>query len=180
MSGVILREAMCAAVTGSSQTVCQIPLVGVYQIPCGLRTCLPRGCVPASVGSHTVTSNSLGSKGYRASVMSNPNPSYPPRCWPISLPLTHTLVSKSAAPKWSRIRRPRQERGTSNERLYQSRSFSETRFITPERPIPRETEPGFGSKIERVPRRPSERWQGPQPVQVQPFLAHHLRRGYSG
>ena len=40
-----------------------MPLVGVYQMPFGLRTCLPRGCVPASVGSQAVTTSSLGPLG---------------------------------------------------------------------------------------------------------------------
>src|SRR5579864_9205360 len=53
MFGVIDRLSMCAALTGSSQTVCQIPLVEVYQMPLGLRTCLPRGWVLLSVGSET-------------------------------------------------------------------------------------------------------------------------------
>ena len=44
---------MCASGTGSIQTVCQMPVTGVYQMPPGLRTCLPRGCAPASVGSQT-------------------------------------------------------------------------------------------------------------------------------
>ena len=66
---------MLAALTGSSQTVCQMPLVGVYQMPCGLRTCLPRGCVPASVGSQTPTSNSFAPDLFSASVMSKLNPS---------------------------------------------------------------------------------------------------------
>ena len=30
--------------TGSSQTVCQIPVVGVYQMPFGRSCCFPNGC----------------------------------------------------------------------------------------------------------------------------------------
>ena len=42
---------MYAAGTGSSQTVCQMPVTAVYQMLFGSSTCLPRGCVPRSVGS---------------------------------------------------------------------------------------------------------------------------------
>ena len=42
---------MLTAGTPSSQTVCQMPETGVYQMPCGLSTCLPRCCRPVSVGS---------------------------------------------------------------------------------------------------------------------------------
>ena len=42
-SGVILSESMWTGATGSSHTVCQMPVVGVYQMPRGLRTCFPRG-----------------------------------------------------------------------------------------------------------------------------------------
>jgi len=65
--------------TGSSHTVCQIPEAGVYQIPFGSRTCLPRGCSPPSVGSHTPTTISFAPSSTNASVMSNVNRSYPPR-----------------------------------------------------------------------------------------------------
>ena len=44
---------MYAAGTVSSQTVCQMPVTAVYQMLFGSSTCLPRGCVPASVGSVT-------------------------------------------------------------------------------------------------------------------------------
>ena len=55
MSGVVRSPAMYRCGTGSSQTVCQIPLTGVYQIPPGADVCLPRGCSPRSVGSQTRT-----------------------------------------------------------------------------------------------------------------------------
>src|SRR5215216_3227634 len=42
-SGVILRDLIKACGTGSIQTVCQIPLVGVYQMPLGRACCLPMG-----------------------------------------------------------------------------------------------------------------------------------------
>src|ERR1035437_9818403 len=109
-----------------------MPLVEVYQMPFGLRTCLPRGCVPASVGSQAVTINSFGPDGLSASVMSKLKASYPPRCWPISLPFTQTLASKSTAPKCSSNRWPFHLWGTSNVRRYQMRSFSLTGRITPD------------------------------------------------
>jgi len=55
MSGVIRSPVMWASGTGSSHTVCQMPVVGVYQMPPGRLTCLPRGCSPRSVGSQTAT-----------------------------------------------------------------------------------------------------------------------------
>jgi hypothetical protein len=42
---------MLDAGTGSSHTVCQSPVTGVYQIPSGVETCLPRGWPNLSVGS---------------------------------------------------------------------------------------------------------------------------------
>ena len=48
-----------SAGTGSSHTVCQMPVTGVYQMPPGLLTCLPRGWLPASVGSQTRTTSSF-------------------------------------------------------------------------------------------------------------------------
>ena len=48
-SGVILSDLMPSFATGSIHTVCQMPLTGVYQMPCGLVICLPRACVSAVV-----------------------------------------------------------------------------------------------------------------------------------
>src|SRR6266850_3670833 len=62
--GVILRDSMCVVGTGSSHTVCQIPLVGVYQMLRGLLTCLPRGCGPASLGSQIATTISWAADGF--------------------------------------------------------------------------------------------------------------------
>src|SRR5690606_28322230 len=53
ISGVILMPSTYAAFTASSYTVCQIPVTGVYQMPCGFTICLPLGCGPLSVGSQT-------------------------------------------------------------------------------------------------------------------------------
>src|SRR5688572_15061195 len=78
MSGVILTDSMEVSETGSNQGVCQIPVTGVYQIPPGFRTCFPRGCGPASVGSQTATTNSWPPDFLRASVMLKLNLSYPP------------------------------------------------------------------------------------------------------
>ncbi len=60
---------MLTAGTPSSQTVCQMPETGVYQMPAGRSTCLPRCCRPESDGSHTETSNSF-SPSCRAGVIS--------------------------------------------------------------------------------------------------------------
>ena len=58
MSGVVRSPAMYRCGTGSSQTVCQIPLTGVYQIPSGARTSACRAAAsPRSVGSQTRTFN---------------------------------------------------------------------------------------------------------------------------
>ena len=57
-SGTIFTSWMLAAATGSSHTVCQMPVVGVYMMPPGCVVCLPRGCPPPSVGSYTRTMSS--------------------------------------------------------------------------------------------------------------------------
>ena len=59
--------------TGSSHTVCQIPVTEVYQIPLGSRTCLPRACVHVSVGSHTDTASSCSCPSASSPVMSKLN-----------------------------------------------------------------------------------------------------------
>ena len=41
------------AIRSYYDTVCQIPLVGSYQISFGFLTCFPLGCMPLSVGSST-------------------------------------------------------------------------------------------------------------------------------
>jgi hypothetical protein len=71
MSGVSVTASMALSGTGSIQTVCQIPVTDVYQMPFGRLTCLPRGYV----GSHTPTSRSCGPFGRSASVMSSVNAS---------------------------------------------------------------------------------------------------------
>src|SRR5437867_9242387 len=131
--GVIFTRRMYEVATGSNHTVCQMPLVGVYQMPPGLRTCLPRGCGPASVGSQTATTISCGSAGFNTAVMSKPNPSYPPRWLPTSRPLTKTVDSQSTAPKCRITRFLDQPLGTVKVRRYQRRFWSPTGFITPER-----------------------------------------------
>ncbi len=72
-SGVSFTLAIAWAGSGSSHTVCQMPVVGVYQMLRGFNTCLPRGCGPASDGSHTDTTSSWSPPFTRASVMSNAN-----------------------------------------------------------------------------------------------------------
>lgn len=55
-SGVRTSESTLASGTGSIQTVCQMPLVGVYQMPLGLADCLPTAYL-SSVVSFTFTSS---------------------------------------------------------------------------------------------------------------------------
>ncbi len=67
---------MWSSATGSSQTVCQMPEDGVYQMPLGSRRCLPAGGFSpsrASVGSWTPTINSWVRPGRSASVTSAVN-----------------------------------------------------------------------------------------------------------
>ena len=64
--------------TGSTHTVCQMPVTAVYQMLRGLRTCLPRACSPSSVGSHTESTISCcfrpgAAPSHAASVMSSVN-----------------------------------------------------------------------------------------------------------
>ncbi len=70
--GVILSAAMESSGTCSSQTVCQMPETGVYQMPPGSVTCLPWSCQAVSVASVAFTTRVL-SPGLRAAVMSNEN-----------------------------------------------------------------------------------------------------------
>src|SRR6476660_6501280 len=55
MSGVNRTLVTCTSLTGSIQTVCQMPETGVYQIPPGFLTCLPRGWTPSFVVNDTPT-----------------------------------------------------------------------------------------------------------------------------
>ncbi len=57
--GVKCTASMCSAFTCSSQTVCQMPVTAVYQMPFGSSTCLPRGASPRSVSSVTMTTISF-------------------------------------------------------------------------------------------------------------------------
>src|SRR6185295_13117776 len=126
---------MWAAGTGSSQTVCQMPETAVYQMPLGLSTCLPRGCRPVSVGSQTATTSSCESDcGFKASVISNVNGSYPPSCVPTDLPLTKTSARQSTAPKWSSNRPPfaLDAVDVGKVRRYQSRCSGVSGRFTPE------------------------------------------------
>ncbi len=92
-SGTTFSDATCVAGTGSSHTVCQMPVQAVYQMP---RTPLPVRCLPIGcsslVASYTFTSRSL-SPACRAGVTSNSNGVYPPTWRPTSRPLTRTAVS---------------------------------------------------------------------------------------
>ena len=168
----------CVFTTGSSQTVCQMPVVGVYQIPDGLFVCLPRGCVPVSVGSQTATANSCGVPGSSCSVTSRVKGAYPPRCTSTCFPSIKTVASQSTASKWSRTRRVPHSFGTVTERRYQRRSSG---FTSPHHARKGRFDGegdedrafvggrsvfglGFDGKV-------------PQPVEIQPFLANQLRAG---
>ena len=118
--------------TASSHTVCQMPLTGVYQMPSGRFTCLPRGWQPASVGSHTRTFSSL-SPFLSAAVMSNSNGVKPPVCVPTQTPFTQTSAFQSTAPKCSSTRLPFHFGEIVKVRLYQSSFRSPRRLPTPER-----------------------------------------------
>ena len=131
MSGVVRMFSMARSGTGSSHTVCQMPLTGVYQICPGLLTCLPRACLPLSVGSHTRTTTSL-SPFFSACVMSNAKGVNPPQCSPSLVPFTHTVVFQSTAPKFSNTRCPFQWEGTEKVRRYHNSLFSPNSFPTPE------------------------------------------------
>ena len=73
MSGTVLTRRIEVVGTGSIQTVCQIPLTEVYQMPDGFCVCFPRACVQLSVGSVTATTTSCSLPGERWSVISKLN-----------------------------------------------------------------------------------------------------------
>src|SRR5438874_1759425 len=120
--------------TGSIHTVCQMPVTGVYQMPPGLLTCLPRGWAAASVGSHTRTTSSFG-PSFSASVTSNENGSDMPRCVPSSFPVTNTVDSQSTAWKWSSTRCATafHAAGASIVRRYHRCWSFDTRWPTPDK-----------------------------------------------
>src|SRR5262249_31069157 len=95
----------------------------------GFLTCLPRGCLPLSMGFQTPTTISCGPAGFRASVMSRLKPSYPPWCVSNFLPLTQTVASQLTAPKCSSRFLPAHSFFTSKVRRYQTRSAG---FMTPD------------------------------------------------
>src|SRR5690554_2045275 len=141
-SGVILRFSICTSGTGSNQTVCQIPVTGVYQIPCGLFTCLPLGWYPSSVGSHTFTTTVLFPLT-NAGVTSNEKGVYPPVCCPTFVSFTHTSAFQSTAPKCRSTLWFFHFDGPVNSRWYHSSFSLPTLFCTPERLDPT----GQGTKI---------------------------------
>ena len=124
---------MWATWTGSIQTDCQMPVTAVYMIPCGLFTCLPRGCQCVSVGSQTLTINSCCFSFLSiASVALKENREYPPRWEPSVLPLSVTSHSQSTASKCNNTCWSFQFSGIVNWRRYQSVLSFPTSFITPE------------------------------------------------
>src|SRR5664279_1623894 len=132
-SVTVLKEDIHESLTGSIHTVCQIPVVDVYQILPGAETCFPRGCETLSVGSQTHTINSWSFVFPGNPVMSKVNGSYPPRCTPASFPSTHTFVSQSHASKFKRRCFLFHVFGMVKVLLYQRFSFSVTFFFTPDR-----------------------------------------------
>ena len=87
-SGTTVIDSIDSSGTGSIQTVCQIPVTDVYQIPLGSLTCLPRAWVQVSVGSQTETASSCVARSPRSSVTSKLNGVYPPLWSPASSPFT--------------------------------------------------------------------------------------------
>ena len=178
ISGVIRSSSICLAVTGSSQTVCQMPVTGVYQIPSGLFTCLPLGWYPSSVGSQTFTTNLLFPLPDNAAVISKENGVKPPVWLPTFTSFTQISAFQSTAPKWSNTFLFFQATGTSNEREYHNSFFAPTLCPTPDK----EDSTAKGTKI-----CPSK-CPGTFPVIAyshKPFkFFHSLRsiigRGYSG
>ena len=70
--GSITSATTCSSGTVSSQTLCQMPLCAVYQMPPRASRCFPRSWVPASLGSHTHSATSF-SPSASASVTSKQN-----------------------------------------------------------------------------------------------------------
>ena len=124
---------MCWIGTVSNQTVCQIPVTGVYQILLGTWTCLPLGCGPASDGSQTRTRIVCLSPLISSSEISKLNPSKPPWWLPARVPLTQTSASQSTAPKCKRVRLLVRFKDSVSCRSYQSSWSGPTVFCTPER-----------------------------------------------
>src|SRR5690606_20761915 len=118
-SGTVLRPVICLGATGSSHTVCHIPVTGVYQIPSGLLTCFPLGWGPSLLGSQTFTT-SFWEAPLRKGVISKENGAYPPVWDPILTSFNHTSAFQSTAPKCRRMFLPSHPSGTSKEVSYQT------------------------------------------------------------
>src|SRR5690606_39080613 len=103
-----------------------------YQIPLGSFTCLPRGCGPSSLGSHTLTISSCSPLPSSNSLMLKVNGSYPPLCSPAFCPFTNTSACQSTAPKCNNISCRRMVRGTVKLVLYQRALSFPTRSPTPD------------------------------------------------
>src|SRR5690606_36417572 len=131
ISGSGRMESIYVFETGSSQTDCQMPVTGVYQMPFGSNTCFPRAWVPVSLGAQTATT-SFCSPCVRCLVTSKVNGLLPPRCVPSFLLFTHTSVSHSTASNCSNTDFPFHVSGTVKEVLYQSFWSGLTSLPTPE------------------------------------------------
>src|SRR5690606_4594266 len=99
ISGVCFVDSICVFGTLSTHTVCQIPETGVYQIPCGSLICLPRGCGPSLVGSHTLNAISWLLPRLRKLEILNEKGLKPPSCRSTCCPLTYRSHCQSTAPK---------------------------------------------------------------------------------
>ena len=107
---------MYSSGTASIQTLRQMPVVRVYQMP-PLPRCLPLGCPNASsAGSKTSTTSSCSLPGARRPA-SKEKWAYPPSCSPSTPPSRYTRARQSTPPKRSSVRSFHSS-GTRKERRY--------------------------------------------------------------
>ncbi len=114
------RAPMRVALTVSSHTSCQMPVVRGYQIECGssFQSCLPRGFSRSSELSSARTTISCTVPSTKACVISAQNGVNPPWCEHIRLPFTHTSASQSTASKCTSNRFPSGRGSCSQVRRY--------------------------------------------------------------
>ena len=148
-------------------------------MPPGLRTCLPRGCVPASVGSQTPTTISCSPSALECVGDVERERVVAARWLPSSLPLTLDGRLPVDGPEMQQDAPARSTpAGTANVRRYQRRLSWPTGFITPDRA----DSTGNGTRILPSNALPAGCALGlgrdgvvPQAVEVLPVLADHLR-----
>ena len=132
MSGRLRMFLIWILPTGSSHTVCQIPLTGVYQMPLGFVTCFPRDWNPLSVGSRTRTTIVFLPLVFTAAVISKKNGVNPPLWVPTLMLFTHTSACQSTAPKCSIMFWFFHCDGILKSRLYHKALSFPSRFSTPD------------------------------------------------